>query len=396
MLVVLISDVLNMFFFDRAFRPFFLGGSLFSVVVMVLWFANYPQQIMPFSGVAPMFWHAHEMVFGYALATVTGFLLTAVMNWSGERTASGKPLVILLLLWAAARLGYLLNFPINLIAIADIGFNVGLFLLFFIPVYRQKLWVQIGLASKFFLLIIANTLFYAGVLGWWEHGEQAAIILGLFLVLAINLTMIRRLVPFFTEKALKLAEFRSSKLVDGVALGGFLALMLVAAFTPQSWLMAVIAFPLAMLHALRLVWWYHPGIWQVTLLWPLHLSYLFMIIGILMFGFAGLGWVSSSIAIHALAAGGIGLLCSSMMARISLGHTNRNVFAPPRGVVWVFVLLALTAVVRVFFPLVLPEYYLIWIGLSQIGWVAAFLLLTVLYLPILWQPNLPKHPGLER
>jgi len=181
-----------------------------------------------------------------------------------------------------------------------------------------------------------------------------------------------------------------------VALGGFLALMLVAAFTPQSWLMAVIAFPLAMLHALRLVWWYHPGIWQVTLLWPLHLSYLFMIIGILMFGFAGLGWVSSSIAIHALAAGGIGLLCSSMMARISLGHTNRNVFAPPRGVVWVFVLLALTAVVRVFFPLVLPEYYLIWIGLSQIGWVAAFLLLTVLYLPILWQPNLPKHPGLER
>ncbi|MBD3821070.1 MAG: NnrS family protein, partial [Thiotrichales bacterium] len=71
-----------MFFFDRAFRSFFIGGSLFSVVAMLVWLGQYPMASKQFSTIVPMMWHAHEMVFGYALATVTGFLLTAVMNWT--------------------------------------------------------------------------------------------------------------------------------------------------------------------------------------------------------------------------------------------------------------------------------------------------------------------------
>jgi uncharacterized protein involved in response to NO len=259
---------------------------------------------------------------------------------------------------------------------------------------REKTNPAMELDESLVLADLAKENTASGVLGWLDNGERIGVILGLFLVLAINLTMMRRLLPFFTEKALGLAEFRQSKWIDGIALAGFLALMLVAVLSPQSWLVSVIAFPLAAMHVLRLKWWYHPGIWKETLLWPLHVSYLFMTIGILMFGFSGLGWVASSIAIHALAAGGIGLLCSSMMARISLGHTNRNVFEPPKAVIWVFIILALTALVRVFFPLLFPSGYLLWIAISQLGWSAAFLLLTVLYFPILRKPNLPKFPGL--
>jgi len=383
------------FFFDRAFRSFFLGGSLFAVVAMLVWWLNYPLSSYSFSGVSPMMWHAHEMVFGYALATVTGFLLTAVMNWTRSDSASGGSLMLLFLLWVSARIGFLFGAPLEALMVLDVLFNVGLFLHFALPVVRRKLWAQSGLALKFGLLIFANTLFYAGALGWVEGGLLWGVILGLFLVLAVNLTMMRRLIPFFTEKALGLAERSNSHLLDQLALIGFLALMVAATFFPTHWVTSVIAFPLAWVHTLRFKAWYHRKVWSVLLLWPLHFSYGFMILGMVLYGFAGLNWVAPSLALHALAAGGIGLLCSSMMARISLGHTNRNVFEPPKAVVWVFGVLALAAIVRVIFPIMDAGHYVLWMHLSQLGWVFAFGLLTILYVPILARPNPEKDSGIR-
>ncbi|MBD3612988.1 MAG: NnrS family protein [Hydrogenovibrio crunogenus] len=384
-----------MFFFDRAFRSFFLGGSLFAAVAMFVWWLNYPQSSSSFSDVSLMLWHAHEMVFGYALATVTGFLLTAVMNWTRSDSASGVPLMGLFLLWLSARIGFLWGAPLETIMALDMLFNLGLFLHFAWPVYRRKLWAQTGLSVKFLLLIFANGVFYIGALGWLDNADLWGVVLGLFLVLAINLTMIRRLVPFFTEKALGLVERPNSDLLDKLALTGFLALMVAATFFPTHWLTTVIAWPLAAVHILRFKVWYHPKVWSVVLLWPLHFSYGFMIFGMLLYGFAGLNWVAPSLALHALAAGGIGLLCSSIMARISLGHTNRNVFDPPKAVVWVFGILAAAAFVRVVLPILDAGHYVLWMHLSQLGWVIAFGLLTILYAPILARPSPEKDTGIR-
>ncbi|QBZ84251.1 NnrS family protein [Hydrogenovibrio crunogenus] len=384
-----------MFFFDRAFRSFFLGGSLFAVVAMLVWWLNYPQSSSSFSGVSPMLWHAHEMVFGYALATVTGFLLTAVMNWTRSDSASGVSLMGVFLLWLSARIGFLWGAPLEAIMALDMLFNLGLFVHFAWPVYRRKLWAQAGLAAKFLLLIFANGVFYAGALGWLDHAALCGVVLGLFLVLAINLTMMRRLIPFFTEKALGLAERPNSNLLDQLALVGFLALMVAATFFPTHWFTTVIAWPLAAVHLLRFKAWYHPKVWSVVLLWPLHFSYGFMIFGMVLYGFAGLDWLAPSLALHALAAGGIGLLCSSMMARISLGHTNRNVFDPPKAVFWVFGILAVAAIVRVVLPIVDMSHYVLWMHFSQLGWVVAFGLLTVLYVPILARPSPEKDTGIR-
>lgn len=385
-----------MYFFDRAFRSFFLGGSIFAFISMLVWwssFSGFTQ--LSFSGVVSLYWHAHEMVFGYAVATVTGFLLTAVMNWTKLHSASGIRLLVLFLFWLSARLSYLINAPLEVTATLDLTFSIGLFLHFFIPVYRTKLWAQAALAIKFFLLIIANIVFYAGALGYLPSGLEWGVKAGLFLVLAINLTMMRRLIPFFTEKALGLPEQKQVIWIDIASLLGFLSLALCAILSPRSSVTAAVAFPLATLHVYRWLRWYRPKVWRVVLLWPLHISYAFMTIGMGLYGFVGLGLLPETLAIHALAAGGVGLLCSSIMARIALGHTNRNVFEPPKLVSMVFVILALTAFTRVFMPIIMPSLYSFWIQLSQWGWASAFLLLSILYWPILSKPSLKKDMGLN-
>ncbi|PID34410.1 MAG: hypothetical protein CR976_00405 [Thiotrichales bacterium] len=377
-----------MYFFERAFRPFFLGGSLFAAVSMLVWWLNYPiAAFNHFSGVPSYYWHAHEMIFGYSLATVTGFLLTAVMNWTGENSASGKPLMLVFFCWVLARLGFLFGVPLPVIAIVDMAFVLGLSVLFIQPIIRTKQWKQMGLAAKFFLLLISNGLFYAGALGWLQQGIDWGMTTGLFLVLAINLTMMRRVVPFFTTSAIRNASPTESKLIDIAAIVGFLSLMIAALIAPNHWSIALIAFPLAAVHGVRAWWWYDSAIWKHALLWPLHLSYYFMTIGIAMYGFVGLGMINESLAEHALAAGGIGLLCSAMMARISLGHTGRNVHTPPKPVLIVFGLLAIAAVIRVLLPIVFPTSYIHFIHLAQWAWVVAFLLLFGLYWKVLSQPR---------
>lgn len=382
-----------MFVLNRAFRLFFLGAISFSIIAMTIWWWQWQHASIlafSFSGLTPVQWHAHEMIFGYALATVTGFLLTAVMNWSRMNSASGKPLALLFSLWVIARLGFIFDWPLVLVAISDLAFTLGLLLMFSWPVWRKRLTQQIGLCLLFLAIFLANLAFYAAVFtGWWS--VQSATLAALFLVLSVNLTMIRRLTPFFTEKALGLAPFTNSVRLDQVAMVGFLVLLATVLYAPGTWLITLIAWPLTVIFMIRQAWWYDKGIWSQLLLWPLHLSYAFITVGIALYGFVGLGLVVASAAIHALAAGGIGLLCSSMVARISLGHTNRNVFDPPRGLIWVFVALTFGAVVRVALPVAWPAHTLVWIELSQISWVVGFGLLLMLYWKILTQRNLHNH-----
>lgn len=379
-------------FFERAFRSFFLGGALFAVIAMAFWWWQFPISTAGFSGTSGVYWHAHEMIFGYALATVTGFLLTAVMNWSRMDTASGWKLAVLFSLWVFARVAFLVDLPLIWVALFDLAFNLGLVLHFVWPVWKRHLVAQTGLALLFVAILIANLSFYINAYQAWSWVYES-LIMGLFLVLSINLTMIRRLTPFFTEKALGVAPFRNKDWLDISILVGFLSLMLTLVFAPNAWLISLVAWPLAGLFMIRQAWWYHPKIWSEMLIWPLHLSHAFITFGLVLYGFVGLDMVSASLAIHALAAGGIGLLCSSMMARISLGHTQRNVFEPPRGLIWVFIALALAAFTRVVLPLIWPQLSLTWIQLSQLGWIVGFSLLLILYWRILTRPSL-KVPGL--
>ena len=86
------------------FRPFFIGAGVFAVAYMLLWIAIYHNQFpMTWSGMSLYHGHAHEMFYGYATAVITGFLLTGVSNWTGLPTIRNTPLIVLFILWCAAR-----------------------------------------------------------------------------------------------------------------------------------------------------------------------------------------------------------------------------------------------------------------------------------------------------
>src|SRR5690349_16246680 len=78
---------------SAGFRPFFLGAAIWAALAVPLWLAVFAGKVEVPSALAPTTWHVHEMVFGYAAATVAGFLLTAIPNWTGRLPLQGGPLV---------------------------------------------------------------------------------------------------------------------------------------------------------------------------------------------------------------------------------------------------------------------------------------------------------------
>jgi len=155
---------------------------------------------------------------------------------------------------------------------------------------------------------------------------------------------------------------------------------------------AMMAFGLFITNTTRLYCWYTPGIWKVPLLWSLFLSLIFIDIGFLLFALTLFTPISKFIAIHAFAFGGIGIITLSMMSRVSLGHTGRNINEPSVFIKYALIIFSFGAVVRVFFPLINNEYYLSWIVISQLCWITSFLLFTIVYAPILTQARIDGQP----
>jgi uncharacterized protein involved in response to NO len=374
------------------FRPFFLGASVFAVLSVLIWTGLYSLgwNFQP-NGLSPVLWHAHEMIYGYSMAVVAGFLLTAVRNWTGVQTLHGYPLLILFLLWAAARI---LPFTqglvsLQLMAIVDIVFIALLVIAVSYPVVKVRQWRQIGIISKLFLLLLSNSVFYLGVEGVLADGVRWGLYSGLYLLLALIFTVGRRVIPFFIEKGLgDSVQPRNWRWLDVASLVLFLAFWIVDVFVSLPGVAAVLAGLLAILHAVRLVGWYAGGIWANPLLWVLFLGYASVIVGFVLkvatFSFG----VSPHLSVHAFAFGGIAMLTLGMMARVSLGHTGRSVLEPPSQLAAVFVLLYLGAVIRVGLPLIAPRHASLWITLSQLCWIVSFSSFVYVYTPILLRPRI--------
>ena len=89
-------------FLGLGFRPFFAAAAAFAVLAMLGWMQIYVfSRGWTFGQLPAVVWHAHEMIYGYAMAVIAGFLLTAVRNWTGLPTAQGAALLLLLVSWGA-------------------------------------------------------------------------------------------------------------------------------------------------------------------------------------------------------------------------------------------------------------------------------------------------------
>lgn len=382
--------------FNLGFRPFFLFGSIYALLSILIWVLFYTGDltytfVLPTAAV----WHGHEMIYGYAMAIAAGFLLTAVRNWTGVQTLHGRPLALLVLLWLAARiLAWVPGLIPVALAVMDNLFLLSLAVALLLPIVRTGHWKSLAIVLKIFLIMASNIVFYLGVTGMITDGVRIGLYSGLYLIIALMLTLARRVIPFFIERGVvPPVTLVNHVWIDRSALFIFLFFWLAELIRPDSSWTALLAGSLFVIHSLRLSGWYTPGIWKQPMLWSLFFAYSFLILGFLLKVLVVLNGVSPFLALHAFTYGGIGMMTIGMMSRVTLGHTGRNVYQPSRLQFWLFVILLSGAMIRVLLPLLDNTHYLLWIKWSQLHWLIAFALFVFSYAPKLIAPRVDGKPG---
>ncbi|MFW1677937.1 NnrS family protein [Pontibacter sp. JAM-7] len=371
--------------FYLGFRPFFLAGAVLACLLIPLWLAVYWQHLQPDYYPDGVTWHGHEMLFGFALAIIAGFLLTAVRNWTSQNTLQGLPLALLALLWLAARiLPWLPGVPDILLAVIDLSFLPLLIISLAVPIWQARNYRNLMFLVLLSAFWFANLLVHLDIMGVTSHTRQSGLLLALFLVVLIMTLMGGRVIPFFTERAIsgitcKRFTWLEKSLLPLTVLGLLLAL------SPLTKLAAVVTLVLGFMNSVRVAGWFNRQLLSQPLLWILHLGYGFIALGFVLYGLSLLDVVGSSSAIHAFAAGGIGCLTLGMMARVSLGHTGRSL-ASCRVITTAFSLMAIAALLRISLPS-LPLTYTTGLSLTAILWSLGWLFFLIRYLPILIQPR---------
>lgn len=383
----------GMTFFALGFRPFFLFAGIGAVVLLALWLLIYRGALPApdyYGGVA---WHGHEMLFGYTVAVIAGFLLTAVKNWTGIQTPRYWPLAGLTLLWLLGRLApFVPGLPGWLVALVDFAFLPLLALGIAIPLFRSKQPGNIPFVFILLALAVANGLFHAELLGLADGALQAGIRMAVGLIVLLIAVMGGRVIPFFIERGLPGVQNRNWPWLEKPAIASVILFVLADLFLPGSTLTIAVTFAAAAIHLLRVAGWYHHRVWTVSLLWVLFIGYLWIGVGLLLHALAALGVVNPMLALHAFTVGGIGVLTLGMMARVAIGHTGRMMQAHPiMG--WAFALVTAATAVRVILPIFMPELYLRWIDIAGLLWLAAFVPFVVIYFPMLTKARVDGQEG---
>ena len=375
---------------NLGFRPFYLLAGIFSAVSVLLWMLQYSGWL-PFAYLQGPLWHGHEMLFGFTMAVVAGFLLTAVRAWTGEPTLVGVPLMALAALWVAGRV--LVLTPLGLpAAIVSAAFPVALAVAIAVPLLRAG-----NVRNYFFvgLLVLMGVLIatlHLGLQGVFELPPRLGLVLGLDVMLFIMVVMGGRVIPMFTNNGVPGAGATRHAPLEKLALGSVLLLFIADLLQLPSPVMAVVALGAAFAHGLRLYCWRSWRTLAVPLVWILHAAYAWIVVYLVLRGLSALGWLAESYAIHALTTGAIGGLTLGMMTRTARGHTARPLVADGFELTC-FLLIQAAAVVRVFSGMVAPALYLPGIQLSGVLWSAAFAIYALRYWPVLSQPRLDGKPG---
>lgn len=378
------------------FRPFYLLAALYAALIVPFFLGWYAGAWPGNTRLDVVAFHAHEMLFGYVAAVASGFLLTAVRNWTGRPTPTGWPLGLLALLWMAGRVATCIGAMLP--AWLAVGLDVA-----FLPVVAASLWVPLvrsrnrrNLALPLILvgLAAADLAIQLNALGVTGIGRSRGIVGSLDLLLVLMVIIGGRVIPAFTRNALARQNVRRVGWAERLALPSVVLILAldVAGAAPQ--LVAAAALAAALVHGVRMSRW---GGWasrEVPLLWILHAGYAWLVVSLLLRALSVWwpGVVMPVLAIHALTVGAIGSLTLAMMSRSALGHTGRRLEAGV-GLTAAFVLVNLAAVVRVFAPMLWPQAYLDILLLSGGFWSAAFLVFLAGFWPVLTRPRIDGLPG---
>ena len=339
-------------------------------------------------------WHSHEMIFGYAVAVIAGFLLTAVRNWTERPTPAGRYLGAMVALWLFARILPFFpdNFPSWFIALADLAFLPLVAVGIAVPLVRSGESRNLLFLPLLVALWAANFFVHSELLGLATNLARKGIFLGLDLIVLLIVIMGGRVIPFFTERALPGVVMKRRSIIEWLSPLSVLLFLMADFLFPDSLLSGSLATLAACANGIRLASWYTHRYWRVPLLWVLHLGYGWIVVGFFLKVGAALGVVPPQFTVHAFTVGGIGVLTLGMMARVALGHTARPLSVGAAMVV-AFGLVNLSAVTRGLLPVLLPEWFSSLIVVSGLLWITAFVIFVIIYTPILTQPRIDGRPG---
>lgn len=375
-------------FFSMGFRPFYLLGALQAAVFILLWAFGYQGS----SALPGMFWHGHEMIWGYAGAIIVGFLHTAVANWTGQPPLQGRELATLVALWLGARIAsfapghawadVILNTLFLLLAAAYLGrslLRVRQIKNYFVP------FLLVGFAAS-------HNLFHLALDGALAADPRAMLHGGVLVVSAVIFFMGMRVVSFFTSRAVMGQQVvNPSWLAVSVILLPLLMVIAMAMGLPP-FIPAALGVTAMVLNGVSLWSWWDRRALQHPLVWVLYAGYGCATLGVGLYGLAFAFWPAGlSAALHCITVGGIGLLTLGMMTRTALGHTGRPLQLPKTMVVAYGFLLAATAL-RLAAALV-PGFYTGGIHSSAFFFALGFGLFVWQYGPWLIRPRADGKPG---
>lgn len=385
-----------------AFRPFFLAGALFSIAAISwwVWYWFSPSSWQPYGG--PVWWHAHEMVFGFACLIIVGFLLTAVKNWTGTTGLRGWPLLSLFILWLLGRLALAFSssmtdsvFFSGLIFL-DLLFLPAAAIAMFYPVYLVRQWRNMFFAPVLLVFAGINSVSHWAVVT--DNPDLAIRMLhsAILLVCLIIAIMGGRVIPMFTANGTGTTQVAPLKWLDQISLISLILIVASSVFglneLPNSWVSPLFTVA-AVANSIRFCRW---GFWRcakVPLLWSLHGSYAFLPIGLFvaLFYFNGFA-VSYSATLHFFSVGAIGGMILAMISRVSLGHVGLPLL-PPKMMSVAFLAITVAALVRVLVPTLMPwltQWAVVSAGLL---WVVAYGIFCLCYGRMLWSARVDGRPG---
>jgi uncharacterized protein involved in response to NO len=373
------------------FRPFYLGAALFALLAMPLWVALFLGQVTIALTVPALLWHAHEMLFGFAVAVIVGFLLTAGKAWTGLATPRGAFLGALALMWVAARIAAVVG-PYPVYAVLDLMLLPLVAAVLVDVLVRARNRRNLPLAGILVLLSLANLAFHLAVMGTIDMAPMHALHAGLALIVMIECVMAGRVVPAFTMGATPGLKLRLRPGLERATLGATAVALGLWIFAPPGPITAA-AFALAAALHLARQWQWQPWVTlSRPILWILHAAYAWIALGFGLLAMAQMGWVGVSAGVHALAIGATGGLIIGMVTRTARGHTGRPLRAS-RAEVLAYALVMAAATLRVLVPLVAPQWLVPALIGAAFAWGAAFAIYLFVYTPWLLGTRLDGKDG---
>ncbi|MCH7373710.1 NnrS family protein [Aeromonas sp. MR16] len=382
--------------FRLGFRPFFLLGALFSCLAMLGWLGQLNGWLQLPGLSNPVWWHAHEMLFGFGASIVAGFLLTAVQNWTAHPGVRGWPLALVVGLWALPRcmLPWVGEDSVVLMA-ADLAWLPLCAWFLARPIMITRQWRNLFFVPLLLILTLLNGASWLWRDDWiaMEHLLITTVLLFTTLIAVMG----GRVIPFFTARATGTEKAVPLPWLERGALASLWLIMLLWLLLPTAWTTSLYMVPLyivaASLHLWRQLRWQPKSTLSHPLLWSLHLAYLFIPLGLLALSAQAAGLpITLSVASHLFSAGCIGTMILGMIARVSLGHSGRALRVG-RRITAAFGLVILSALLRVLIPQLWPAFTLVGWNLSGWSWIAAYGLFVWVYAPILSQPRADGRPG---